>query len=294
MSFPVPYTWLYLYWIKRYFTIYRPVIIQQFDIIPRLYINSCKIVTISENLRLQLTQPPADETLVMYQKWRNLLFIHWEYPAGAIQQTLPPGLQVDTFRDKAYVGIVPFRMKGIRPRFLPAVPYLSDTLELNLRTYAIDQEGIPGVWFYALDAKKWLAVKIARRFFHLNYQWARQQLTAKSHLMTFKSQRIKKKQSPQNQYLFQPEGEIFQAVPGTLDFFLTARYILFSYDQKKKQLYQGRIYHDLYPLQAASLIQHNKHLFKEERLKPPLHQPDHIIYSPGTDVKIYRLKKLLK
>ena len=28
---------------------------------------------------------------VMYQNWRDLLFLHWEYPTAAIQATLPDG-----------------------------------------------------------------------------------------------------------------------------------------------------------------------------------------------------------
>ncbi len=47
---------------------------------------------------------------VMYQRLRDLLFLHWEYPAAAIQETLPDGLLVDTFGGKAYLGIVPFFM----------------------------------------------------------------------------------------------------------------------------------------------------------------------------------------
>ena len=58
----------------------------------------------------------------MYQRWRDLLFLHWEYPAAAIQETLPDGLFVDTFGGKAYLGIVPFFMENIRPRRSPAVP----------------------------------------------------------------------------------------------------------------------------------------------------------------------------
>ncbi len=57
----------------------------------------------------------------MFQSWRDLLFLHWEYSVAAIQATLPDGLFVDTFAGKAYLGIVPFFMRNIRPRFLPAV-----------------------------------------------------------------------------------------------------------------------------------------------------------------------------
>ncbi len=109
----------------------------------------------------------------MFQQWRDLLFLHWEYSAAAIQATLPEGLFVDTFGGKAYLGVVPFFMRNIRPRFLPAVPGISDFMEMNLRTYLHDRAGVPGVWFYSLDANQWLAVKIARRFFHLPYEHAR-------------------------------------------------------------------------------------------------------------------------
>lgn len=100
----------------------------------------------------------------MYQRWRDLLFLHWEYPVEQIQQTLPPGLRVDTYHGQAYLGIVPFFMCDIRPRFLPAVRGISHFLELNLRTYVYDEAGVPGVWFYSLDANQRLAVKVARRF----------------------------------------------------------------------------------------------------------------------------------
>jgi len=109
----------------------------------------------------------------MYQQWRDLLFLHWEYPAAAIQETLPEGLFVDTFGGTAYLGIVPFFMRNSRPRFLPAVPGLSNFMELNLRTYVYDRSGIPGVWFYSLDANQPLAVEIARRIFHLPYRHAK-------------------------------------------------------------------------------------------------------------------------
>ena len=109
----------------------------------------------------------------MYQSWRDLLFLHWEYAIAAIQATLPDGLFVDTFDGKAYLRIVPFFMRNVRPRFLPIVPGLSHFMELNLRTYVYDRSGVPGVWSCSLDANQGLAVKIARRLFQLPYQFAR-------------------------------------------------------------------------------------------------------------------------
>lgn len=108
----------------------------------------------------------------MFQTWQDLLFLHWEYDVDEIQQTLPPGLYVDTFEDRAYLGIVPFFMKNVRPRFCPSVPGISNFMETNLRTYVYDERGIAGVWFYSLDANQWLAVKLARTFFKLPYFYA--------------------------------------------------------------------------------------------------------------------------
>jgi uncharacterized protein YqjF (DUF2071 family) len=63
---------------------------------------------------------------VMYQRWAELLFLHWPVESQIVAEVLPPGLRVDTFESKAWIGLVPFSMRGVRPRFLPAVPGLSN------------------------------------------------------------------------------------------------------------------------------------------------------------------------
>src|SRR5687767_9359618 len=63
---------------------------------------------------------------VMFQNWENLLFLHWEWNPAEIQKTLPPGLWVDTFEGKGYLGIIPFFMRDVRASFLPAIPGTSD------------------------------------------------------------------------------------------------------------------------------------------------------------------------
>lgn len=68
-------------------------------------------------MRLKVRERPQRRTPVMYQKWHDLLFLHWEYDPQIIQRTLPAGLYVDTFEDKAYLGVVPFFMGDVRPRF---------------------------------------------------------------------------------------------------------------------------------------------------------------------------------
>ena len=84
--------------------------------------------------RLAVRTRPAGRKPAMYQRWDDLLFLHWSYAPMAIQGTLPRGLTVDTFEGKAYIGIVPFFMRDVRPSFCPRLPGFSDFLELNVRT----------------------------------------------------------------------------------------------------------------------------------------------------------------
>jgi hypothetical protein len=48
-------------------------------------------------------------------------------------------------------------MWGVRPVFAPALPLLSESHELNVRTY-VHLGGVPGVWFFSLDANNRVAV----------------------------------------------------------------------------------------------------------------------------------------
>ncbi|NJM37932.1 MAG: DUF2071 domain-containing protein [Akkermansiaceae bacterium] len=106
---------------------------------------------------------------VMYQRWSDLLFLHWRWDCEDLQKRLPPGLFIDRYENEAWLGIVPFLMKRVRPRFLPALPWLSWFQELNVRTYVYDENGVPGVWFFSLDCNQSLAVYLAQTLFSLPY-----------------------------------------------------------------------------------------------------------------------------
>ena len=121
--------------------------------------------------REALTRRPAGRP-VMYQSWDHLLFLHWEVPADAIRRLLPPGLEVDPFEGRAYVGLVPFSMRGVRPAGLPAVRRLSDFHETNVRTYVHAEGREPGVWFFSLDAAN-ASGGMGRAWFRLPYFFAR-------------------------------------------------------------------------------------------------------------------------
>ncbi|MGH7350587.1 MAG: DUF2071 domain-containing protein, partial [Candidatus Rokuibacteriota bacterium] len=87
----------------------------------------------------------------MAQTWHDLLFAHWPVPIEALRPRVPPRLPIDTYQGQAWLGIVPFRMSGVRLRLLPALPRLSAFPELNVRTY-VTVNGKPGGFCLSLDA----------------------------------------------------------------------------------------------------------------------------------------------
>ena len=221
----------------------------------------------------------------MLQRWEKLAFLHWRWDSADIQRTLPPGLLVDTFQGDAWLAIVPFYMRGIRPRFCPPVPGISDFLELNVRTYVHDEQGRPGVWFYSLDCDQPLAVWTARTFFHLPYQHARMQAPMTDGWIDYTCQR--RGEPAQSRLRYQLSDETRTAEPGTLEFFLAERYLLFS--QSPRGIRCGQVHHVPYPLAEAKLDAWDAKQLLQAGFSDPQRPPDQVIGSPGVDVRVYPL-----
>lgn len=193
--------------------------------------------------RYNLRQHPAGQP-VGRQRWNQLLFAHWTIDPAVVQATLPRGLYVDTFAGAAYLGIIPFSMERVRPAWLPPLPWVSWFLELNVRTYVHDATGRPGVWFYSLDCNRTLAVTIARRFFHLPYYRARMAASSKNGTIQYNCQRRDEAARP-SRYAWAPGAKAAPVEPGSLEFFLVERYLLFAADPAG-QLHSGRVHHAPY------------------------------------------------
>ena len=220
---------------------------------------------------------------VMRQRWLHLLFIHWPFPPETVQKTLPDGLQVDTFNGNAWIGIVPFFMRGVRPVGLPSVPGISNFLGLNLRTYVRDVRGRPGIWFYSLDANQALAVCIARASFALPYKFADMDAKISGGEINYRSRRFGSKDSLHYRYL--PTERLGEAKPGTLEFFLVERYRLFTCP--KNQILSGRVHHSPYRLRKVVVTDADPKLFALDGFETPSQPPEHAIYSDGVEVSVY-------
>lgn len=224
--------------------------------------------------------------VVMKQAWRNLLFLHWRYDPVEVQRLLPEGLTVDTYDGAAWVGIVPFFMCDVRPVYAPAVPGLSNFLELNVRTYVYDAGGNPGVWFFSLDASNPIAVWIARSFFKLPYYHAQMRARATPASVDYWSQR---KGLEVDHFAWQPFGTSHQAEPESLEYFLVERYRLYSTDPGRKSLHHGQVHHRPYELQEVKVLEWGTQLLAPAGLSARDTPFDHAICAADVKVDIHPL-----
>jgi hypothetical protein len=186
----------------------------------------------------------------MDMKWHDLLFIHHPVAMESLRALVPPSLEVDTFGGQAWIGVVPFRMSGVKPRQFPSLPWLSAFPELNVRTY-VTCGGKPGVWFFSLDAANPIAVSVARRFFHLPYFNAGMSSRQQGGAIIYRSERTHRGAAPA-EFLatYRPVGPVVASKPGSLEYWLTERYCLYSADGRGRP-WRVDIHHHPWPLQAA-------------------------------------------
>lgn len=186
---------------------------------------------------------------VMGQTWEDLLFAHWRIPADTVREHIPPALEIDTFDGTAWLAVAPFRITGLRARGLLPLPRVSEFLELNVRTYVRAADGKPGVWFFSLDASSRIAVEVARRAYKLPYFQARMSASRRGEWIDYECARA---QEPGRVFSgsYRPVGEVFNAAPGSLEWFLAERYCLYT-QHAHGGLQRAEIHHAAWGLQAA-------------------------------------------
>jgi len=186
---------------------------------------------------------------VMTQTWYNLLFAHWPVPARELRARIPAALEIDTFEGQAWIGVVPFGMSNVFPRYAFPVPGLSFFLELNVRTY-VKLGDKPGVYFFSLDAANPIAVEIARRWYRLPYYHARMRMRAEGDGVRYTSSRLHRGAPPAEfRAHYRPTGPAYPSQRGSLEHWLTERYCL--YTVWGEAVYRGEIHHAPWPLQPA-------------------------------------------
>jgi uncharacterized protein len=185
---------------------------------------------------------------ILFMRWHELVFLHWPIRPEHLRPLIPIQLELDTFDGSCWIGVVPFYMSGVRPRYVPVPMGLP---ELNVRTY-VKTAGRSGVWFFSLDASSWIAVRVAR-WLGLPYYDARISIESRGGCNSYDSIRTDKK-APGAEFSaqYRPVGAVYYAAPGTLDHWLTERYCLFAALDPAKIVY-GEIHHPPWALQPAEI-----------------------------------------
>lgn len=193
---------------------------------------------------------------------------------------MPAPLELDLWEDKAWVSVVAFTMPRVRPRWLPA-PLALGFHELNIRTY-VHNDGKPGVYFFSLNANSRLAVWWARKFWRLNYLFARIDCGG---LNAVRHYRCHRPGCPTFEVTYKVTERVGPAQPDTLEFFLTERYLLFTVS--KGQVIEARVHHAPYDLFAVELGVLEDTLSPADGLPPVSLQSAIANYCPGVDVSVY-------
>jgi uncharacterized protein YqjF (DUF2071 family) len=185
---------------------------------------------------------------IMTQTWHDLLFAHWPVDADDLRSRVPASCELDLFEGQAWLGIVSFEMTNVAPRAAPALPWISAFPEINVRTY-VRVNGKPGVYFFSLDATNPVAVWVARTFFHLPYYSATIDVGHGSgDAIDYHSRRREGEAAFHARY--SPTGAATHPVEGSLDYFLTERYCLYTVDRERR-LYRLDIHHPPWLLRPA-------------------------------------------
>ncbi len=195
----------------------------------------------------------------------DVAFLHWPCDPAEVRPLLLPGTEPDTFDGAAYVGLVAFRTRSY-----------GEFLELNVRTYCVDEQGRRGVVFLTMEADR-LPWVLAARAAALPYTWSRMNLERDDHLLDYRSSRRWPGPAGLSSHICLRVGEPIEGNP--LDHFLTARWRLHHHVQGRTLTV--RLVHDRWPLHAAELVDLDDQLVPATGLAIAAGPPSSVLYSPG-------------
>lgn len=234
--------------------------------------------------RLRMREKPGGSP-VMHQSWGKLLFMHWRVPEEMLREKIPARLDIDTFEDEAWISITPFTMWNVRPVGVPSIPGLSAFHECNVRTY-VHLDGVPGIWFFSLDASKTIPALAARFFYGLNYLKADIELCQVGQGINYSLRRgAQPGGGPAKLEVSWEIGDSLpQSAPESLEFFLTERYCLYA--AHPHNLLRARIWHVPWTLRAAKLNALRSTMIASQGIPEPSGAPL-LEYSSELDVLLW-------
>ncbi|HZI57612.1 MAG TPA: DUF2071 domain-containing protein [Verrucomicrobiae bacterium] len=192
--------------------------------------------------------PMPSSQWTMKQNWHDLLFAHWPLAPEKVRSLVPQELELDLRDGTAYVAVAPFWMSGIRGRLAPPLPFLYKFCELNVRTY-VRYKGVPGVYFFSLDAGSLPAVWGARAAYKLPYFHAAMPIRSSGESFEYTSSRLQMPRPANFHARYWPVSTARVRDKGSIEYFLTERYCLYTVDLS--HVLRAYIHHAPWQLQDA-------------------------------------------
>lgn len=218
---------------------------------------------------------------VMYQSWTRIAFLHWSYPADAIQRLVPEPLVVDVFDRRAWIGVTPFLLRGLTAPGVPALPWISSSPETNVRTYVRAPDGRRGIWFLSLDFARLPAVAVARVAYRLPYMWSKLRVDPTARGVRYRGRRRLGGADASYDIEVEPRAPLSNVSP--LVAFLTARWRLFTRLGGRPATATAE--HAPWPLWTARLVRIEQDLLPAVGVPPPEGEPV-LHFSPGVRARI--------
>lgn len=224
----------------------------------------------------------------MMHTWTDLAMLHWPFDPKLIQALLPESVEADYFEGAAWVGLIPFRLDVRLPPWLPAIPGVSRTLEVNVRTYVRGPDGRRGIWFLSLDAACLPIVLITRLWYRVPYMWSGLQFRRDLPTIQYQSRRrLPGNEDAHFQTRLLLESDAGELSP--LEQFLACRWRLYS--PGASGIMVSQIEHPRWPLVRARPLEVDSGLLRPLGLSSPSNLPL-ALYSPRVDVKWERRKRI--
>ena len=223
---------------------------------------------------LSPTCPTPLQRAWLRNRWDDLAFVHWAYDPDEVQALLPAGLRVDTFDDghgpRAWVSLVPVRMRRAGPSLLPPLPWISTFAETNVRTYVVDSAGNRAVWFLSLDAARLPVVAFARWTIGFPYVWSQMSIERVDDRWTYTTTRRRWPRSPAATTLLVVDADgVIDPTP--LDEFLTARWGTVA--RWGRHLRHHPVDHSAWTLRSATIVELDDAAVEAAGLGAPRNDP---------------------
>lgn len=208
-----------------------------------------------------------------------MTFLHWSFPSEEIRALLPEGIEPDTFEDRAWVGLTPFRVIGFRLPFMPPMPLVSNYPETNLRTYVRLPDGQDAIWFFTLDVESFPTVLGARAVYGMPFRKSSMTVDVDDNIR-YRSRRSD--DGPSHDIVVVPGDLIAEDELTDFDNFLTGRW-------RTASRHAGRIWttaaeHEPWPLRRATVERADESYFASVGLEPAGAPVVH--FSPGVDARL--------